>query len=126
MPNVGHRSFRKVMEKVMESHGILIGQKCTSPVKVIINLYVIPRLPAWNKNALKKKEILNVRSKNRSEHKERRQKPQCVQARERSAAEKDKYLPQQREVQDQIEAARRKQQEQEETINTLREKLRRM
>lgn len=47
-------------------------------------------------------------------------------ARERSAAEKDKYLRQQRELQAQIEAARRKQQEQEATINSLREKLRRM
>ena len=79
MLNVGHRSFRKVMEKVMESHGILIGQKCTNPGKVITNLYVIPRLLAWNKNTLKKKENLKVRSKNRSERKERRQKPQCVQ-----------------------------------------------
>ena len=47
-------------------------------------------------------------------------------ARERSAAEKDRYLQQQRELQAQIETARRKQQEQQATINTLREKLRRM
>ena len=47
-------------------------------------------------------------------------------ARERSAAEKDRYLQQQRELQAQIETARRKQQEQEATINTLRQKLRRM
>ncbi|XP_020609282.1 guanylate-binding protein 1-like [Orbicella faveolata] len=47
-------------------------------------------------------------------------------ARERSAAEKEKYSRQQRELQAQIEAARRKQQELEATINTLREKLRRM
>ena len=47
-------------------------------------------------------------------------------ARERSAAEKDRHLQQQRELQAQIETARRKQQEQEATINTLRQKLRRM
>ena len=47
-------------------------------------------------------------------------------ARERSAAEKDRYLQQQRELQAQIETARRKQQEQQATINTLRQKLRRM
>ena len=47
-------------------------------------------------------------------------------ARERSAAEKDRRLQRQRELQAQIETARRKQQEQEATINTLRQKLRRL
>ena len=47
-------------------------------------------------------------------------------ARERSAAERERYLRQQRELQAQIETARRKQQEQERTINSLRERLRRM
>ena len=47
-------------------------------------------------------------------------------ARERSAAEKDRYFQEQRELQAQIETARRKQQEQEATINTLRQKLRRL
>ena len=47
-------------------------------------------------------------------------------ARERSAAEKDRYLQQQRELKAQIETARRKQQEQQATIDTLRQKLRRM
>ena len=31
MLNSGHGILQKVMEKVMESHGILIGQKYTSP-----------------------------------------------------------------------------------------------
>ena len=31
MLNFGHGIFQKVMEKVMESHGILIGQMCTNP-----------------------------------------------------------------------------------------------
>ena len=48
-------------------------------------------------------------------------------ARERSAAEKDRHLKRQREpLQAQMETARRKQQEQEATINTLRQKLRRL
>ena len=47
-------------------------------------------------------------------------------ARERSATEKDRHLQRQRELQAQIETARRKQQEQEATINTLRQKLRRL
>ena len=47
-------------------------------------------------------------------------------ARERSTAERERYSRQQRELQAQIETARRKQQEQERTINSLRERLRRM
>lgn len=47
-------------------------------------------------------------------------------ARERSAAEKERYLRQQRELQTQIDAAKRKQQEDEQTIKNLRERLRRM
>ena len=31
MFNVGHGIFQKVMAKVMESQGILTGQKCTNP-----------------------------------------------------------------------------------------------
>ena len=30
--NLGNGIFQKVMEKVMESHGILASQKCTNPV----------------------------------------------------------------------------------------------
>ena len=33
MLNLGHEILQKVMEKVMESHGILTGQKCTNPGK---------------------------------------------------------------------------------------------
>ena len=29
--NLGHGIFQNVMEKVMESHGILTGRKCTNP-----------------------------------------------------------------------------------------------
>lgn len=47
-------------------------------------------------------------------------------ARERSEAEKERYLRQQRELQTQIDAAKRKQQEDEQTIKNLRERLRRM
>ncbi|KAJ7380887.1 hypothetical protein OS493_004470 [Desmophyllum pertusum] len=47
-------------------------------------------------------------------------------ARERSAAERERDLRQQRELQAQIDAARQKQQEQEGTINALRDRLRRM
>lgn len=47
-------------------------------------------------------------------------------ARERSTAEKERYLRQQRELQTQIDAAKRKQQEDEQTIKNLRERLRRM
>ena len=35
--NFGHGIFQKVMEKVMESHGILTGQKCTNP-----ELFTVP------------------------------------------------------------------------------------
>ena len=37
MLNLGHGIFQKVMEKVMESHGILTGRKCTNPD--LIKLY---------------------------------------------------------------------------------------
>ena len=94
-------------------------------LKVITNLYVIPRLPAWSKNTLKKKELKRKIEKQKRAQREDTEAAVCA-ARERSTAEKDKYLRQQRELQAQIEAARRKQQEQETTINTLQEKLRRM
>ena len=34
MLNLGHEILQKVMEKVMESHGILTGQKCTNPAVI--------------------------------------------------------------------------------------------
>ena len=49
-----------------------------------------------------------------------------TKAREQSAAEKERYLKQQRDLQAQIEAAKRRQQEQEQTISNLRDQLRRM
>ena len=49
-----------------------------------------------------------------------------ARAREKSTAEKEQYLQQQRDLQDRIEAAKRRQQEQEQTINNLRDQLRRM
>ena len=48
------------------------------------------------------------------------------EARERSTAEKERYLRQQRDLQAQIDAAKRKQQQDEQTIKNLRDKLRRM
>ena len=48
------------------------------------------------------------------------------EARERSIAEKERYLRQQRDLQAQIDAAKRKQQQDEQTIKNLRDKLRRM
>ena len=47
-------------------------------------------------------------------------------ARERSAAERETYLRQQREIQAQIDAAKQKQQEQQQTIKNLRDRLGRM
>ena len=48
------------------------------------------------------------------------------EARERSIAEKERYLQQQRDLQAQIDAAKRKQQQDEQTIKNLRDRLRRM
>ena len=48
------------------------------------------------------------------------------EARERSIAEKERYLRQQRDLQAQIDAAKRKQQQDEQTIKNLRDRLRRM
>ena len=48
------------------------------------------------------------------------------EARERSTAEKERYLRQQRDLQAQIDAAKRKQQQDEQTIKNLRDRLRRM
>lgn len=48
------------------------------------------------------------------------------EARERSTAEKERYLRQQRDLQVQIDAAKRKQQQDEQTIKNLRDRLRRM
>ena len=48
------------------------------------------------------------------------------EARERSTAEKERHLRQQRDLQAQIDAAKRKQQQDEQTIKNLRDKLRRM
>ena len=36
--NVGNGIFQKVMEKVMESHGILASQTCTNPVTLFSTL----------------------------------------------------------------------------------------
>ena len=47
------------------------------------------------------------------------------EARERSTAEKERYLRQQRDLQAQIDAAKRKQQQDEQTIENLRDRLRR-
>jgi len=35
MVNFGHGKFRKVMEKVMKSHGILKVSKSTNPVTIL-------------------------------------------------------------------------------------------
>lgn len=48
------------------------------------------------------------------------------EARERSTVEKERYLRQQRDLQAQIDAAKRKQQQDEQTIKNLRDRLRRM
>ena len=48
------------------------------------------------------------------------------EARERSTAEKERYLRQQRDLQAQIDAAKRKQQQDEQTIKNLQDRLRRM
>ena len=48
------------------------------------------------------------------------------EARERSTAEQERYLRQQRDLQAQIDAAKRKQQQDEQTIKNLRDRLRRM
>ena len=48
------------------------------------------------------------------------------EARERSTAEKERFLRQQRDLQAQIDAAKRKQQQDEQTIKNLRDRLRRM
>ena len=48
------------------------------------------------------------------------------EARERSIAEKERYLQQQRDLQAQIDAAKRKQQQDEQTIKNLRDRLGRM
>ena len=48
------------------------------------------------------------------------------EARERSTAEKERYLRQQRDLQAQIDAAKRKQQQDEQTIKNLRDRLGRM
>ena len=48
------------------------------------------------------------------------------EARERSTAEKERYLRQQRDLQAQMDAAKRKQQQDEQTIKNLRDRLRRM
>ena len=48
------------------------------------------------------------------------------EARERSTAEKERYLRQQRDLQAQIDAAKRKQQQDEQTIKNLRDRLKRM
>ena len=48
------------------------------------------------------------------------------EAREKSTAEKERYLRQQRDLQAQIDAAKRKQQQDEQTIKNLRDRLRRM
>ena len=47
------------------------------------------------------------------------------EARERSTAEKERYLRQQRDLQAQIDAAKRKQQQDEQTMENLRDRLRR-
>ena len=47
-------------------------------------------------------------------------------ARERSTAEKERYFGQRRDLQAQIDAAKRKQQQDEQTINNLRDRLREM
>ena len=38
--NLGNGIFQKVMEKVMESHGILASQTCTNPVHYLLS-YVL-------------------------------------------------------------------------------------
>ena len=48
------------------------------------------------------------------------------EARERPIAEKERYLQQQRDLQAQIDAAKRKQQQDEQTIKNLQDRLRRM
>ena len=47
-------------------------------------------------------------------------------ARERSTSEKERYLRQRRDLQSQIDAAKRKQQQDEQTIKNLRDRLREM
>jgi len=76
-------------------------------------------------NNEEERKLKHIKGKQMRAQREQIEAAVCA-ARERSAAEKTKYSRQKRELQAQIEAARRKQQEQETTINILREKLRRM
>ena len=39
--NLGHGIFQKVMEKVVESHGILTSQKCTNLVMYFWSLFSV-------------------------------------------------------------------------------------
>ena len=88
-------------------------------LKVITNLYhgysQIARLE--QKHTAGERELKRIKDKQMRAQREETEAALCAAREKSAAAEKDKYLRQQRELQAQTEAARRKQQEQEETLN---------
>ena len=70
--------FSHIQSKIPE---VLLSKTIANQLvlKIITNLYIIPRLLAWNRNTLKRKENLNVWWKSGCRLRENRQKLQCVQ-----------------------------------------------